>query len=108
MLPNKTPVKLIMKWNIQDNKDQEYFEFIMQEWVPATARLGLRVLGAWFSMYAHDPSQPRIMAEAHAEDLATMRAVLRSDDWKQLQARLMNYVEDYSQKVVYVNGDFQL
>jgi hypothetical protein len=108
MLPEKTPVKLIMNWNIQYGKDQEYFEFVMREWVPATTRLGLRVLGAWFSVYAHDPSQPRIMAEAHAEDLPTMRAVLRSDEWKQIHERLMEYVEDYSQKVVYVNGDFQL
>jgi hypothetical protein len=108
MLPEKTPVKLIMNWNIQYGKDQEYFEFVMREWVPATMRMGLRVLGAWFSVYTHDPSQPRIMTEAYAEDLPTMRTILRSDEWKQTHARLLEYVEDYTQKVVYVNGDFQL
>jgi hypothetical protein len=108
MLPEKPPVKLIMQWNIQYGKDQEYFNFIMNDWSLTMTRIGLRVLAAWFSIYTRDPSQPRIMAEAYAPDRLAMRDILRSDEWQQLQARLMNYVEDYHQKVVYVNGDFQL
>jgi len=107
MLPEKPSVKLIMQWNIQYGRDQEYFEFVMSEWFPTMTRIGLRVLGAWFSIYVRDPSQPRIMAEAYAPDLPTMRNILRSKEWEQLHARLMDYVEDYRQKVVYVNGDFQ-
>lgn len=108
MLPEKNAVKLIMNWNIQYGKDQEYFEYVMREWVPATTRMGLHVVGAWFSIYIHDETQPRIMAEAHTDDLATMRDILRSEDWKDTYDRLLEFVEDYSQKVVYVNGDFQM
>lgn len=108
MLPEKNPVKLIMNWNIQYGKDQAYFEFVMRDWVPATTRMGLRVVGAWFSIYIQDENQPRIMAEAHTNDLATMRDILRSSDWQETHDRLMEFIEDYSQKVVYVNGDFQM
>ena len=101
-------VKLIMKWDIRPNKDQEYFEFVVREWVPATTRLGLRTIGAWYSVYTRDESEPRIMAESLTEDLNTMREVLRSEDWKKIQDRLMEYVDNYSQKVVYTSGDFQL
>ena len=108
MQPEKNAVKLIMNWDIGYGKDQEYFEFVMRDWVPATTRLGIKVVGAWFSVYIAEESQPRIMAEALTDDLPTMREILGSEDWKDTHKRLMEYVENYTQKVVYVNGDFQM
>lgn len=101
-------VKLIMKWDIKADKEQDYFEFVVREWVPATSRLGLRMIGAWYSLYRREMDQPRIMAEALADDLDTMRDILSSDDWFAIHERLLDYVENYSQKIVYTNGDFQL
>lgn len=100
-------VKLIMHWDIKPNLDQEYFEFVVREWVPATTRLGLRTVAAWFTVFSHDQS-PRIMAEALADDLDAMRAILKDPDWRAIQERLLEYVDNYRQKVVYVTGDFQL
>lgn len=101
-------VKLIMKWDIKAEKEQDYFEFVVREWVPATSRLGLRMIGAWYSLYRREMDQPRIMAEALADDLDTMRDILSSEDWSAIHDRLLDYVENYSQKIVYTNGDFQL
>lgn len=101
-------IKLIMNWDIKAGQDQEYFEFVVREWVPATTRLGLQMIGAWFTMYSADPSAPRIMAEAMTPDLDTMRNILASDGWQRIHARLLEYVENYSHKVVNSNGDFQL
>jgi hypothetical protein len=103
-----TSVKLIMKWSIIEGKDQEYFEFVVREWIPATQQLGLQTVGAWFSMYARDASAPRIMAELMADSLDTMRDILKTKAWQDLRLRLDEYVENYSQKVVYTNGNFQL
>lgn len=101
-------VKLIMYWDIKPGKDQEYFEFVVREWVPATTQLGLRASGAWYTVYSRDKSLPRIMAEVLAEDLATIKRVLKSESWLNLHARLLEYVDNYTQKVVYVTGGFQL
>lgn len=101
-------VKLIMNWDIQSGKDQDYFEFVMREWMPSTTRIGLRVIGAWYSVYTLDDDQPRIMAEAITEDVEAMRDILASTDWQQSQERLLEYVDNYSQKVVFATGDFQL
>jgi len=100
-------VKLIMYWDIKPGRDQEYFEFVVREWVPATTRLGLKVIGAWYSMYRADPTQPRIMAEALADDLETMRDIISGSEWDEIRDRLMGYVTNYSQKIVYTSGDFQ-
>lgn len=101
-------VKLIMNWDIKPGKDQEYFEFMVREWVPSTNRMGLQMIAAWLTVYASDESIPRIMAEGLADDMSSMQRILRSADWEEIQTRLMDYVDNYSQKAVYTDGDFQL
>ncbi len=100
-------VKLIMKWDILPEKDQEYFEFVVREWVPGVTRLGIETSGAWLTVYSRDEKTPKIMAEGIAEDIKSMRHILKSDQWSTLHDRLMDYVENYSHKVVPVNGEFQ-
>jgi hypothetical protein len=100
-------VKLLMNWDIKPNQDQEYFEFVVREWLPGVNNLGIETTWAWYTVYSRDET-PQIMAEAIAEDLETMRDILQSPDWKQLHGRLLEYVNNYTQKVVRVSGDFQL
>jgi hypothetical protein len=101
-------VKLIMYWDIQAGRDQEYFEFVVREWVPETTRLGLKTVGAWYSVYVREENETRIMVESLTDDLPSMRTILRGDDWRDIQDRLLKYVENYRQKVVYTSGDFQM
>lgn len=100
-------VKLIMKWDILPEKDQEYFEFVVREWVPGVTRLGIETSGAWLTVYSSDETTPKILAEGITDDIKTMRRILKSDQWTTLHDRLMDYVENYSHKVVPVNGEFQ-
>jgi hypothetical protein len=101
-------VKLLMNWDIRAGRDQEYFEFVVREWVPTIQRLGLRPTGAWYTVYSRDKEAPQIMTESIASDLPTMRSILDTDDWKSLNEKLQEYVENYSQKIIHVTGGFQL
>ena len=101
-------VKLLLNWDIRAGRDQEYFEFVVREWVPTIQRLGLRPTGAWYTIYSRDKSAPQIMTESLASDLPTMRSILATDDWKSLNDKLQEYVENYSRKIVPVTGNFQL
>ncbi len=100
-------IKLLMSWDIKPGLDQEYFEFVMREWVPSSTRLGLTPIEAWYNIYASGDI-PRIMAGALAADENAMREILTSDDWHDLQDKLLDYVENYSQKIVRVTGEYQL
>jgi hypothetical protein len=101
-------IKLLMNWDIKPGHDQEYFEFVIHEWVPGINRLGIETVAAWYTVYTRD-NDPQIMAEAITEDLATMRDILKSEDWEKLHDRLMEYVDNYTHKVVRItNGGFQL
>lgn len=101
-------VKLLMNWDIRSGRDQEYFEFVVREWVPTIQRLGLRATGAWYTVYSRDKEAPQIMTESVANDLPTMRSILATDDWKSLNDKLQEYVENYSQKIIHVTGGFQI
>jgi hypothetical protein len=48
------------------------------------------------------------MAGALAQDEEAMRAIIKSADWADLQAKLMEYVDNYSHKIVRVTGDYQM
>jgi len=101
-------VKLLMNWDIKPGRDQDYFEFVVREWVPGIDRLGVKPVGAWYTVYSRDENTSQILAEALTEDLATMQDVLESSEWSELHERLLEYVSNYSQKVVRVTGGFQL
>lgn len=103
----KENVKLLMNWDIKSEREQDYFEFVVREWVPGITRLGIEPTGAWYTAYSHD-RQSQIMTEGVAEDLETMRRILKSKDWIRLHEKLLEYVSNYKHKVVRVTGDFQL
>ncbi len=102
----KDNVKLLMRWDIKPEREQEYFEFVVREWVPGITRMGMEPTGAWYTAYSQD-KQSQILTEGLVDDLETMRGILRSGDWKHLHEKLMDFVSNYEQKVVRVTGYFQ-
>lgn len=98
-------VKLLMSWDIKAGREQQYFEFVMQEFAPGLMRLGLQPTEAWYTVYG---KCPQILTGAVAEDQETMRKILASDEWRRLEHRLQQYVVNYTHKVVEATGRFQL
>jgi hypothetical protein len=100
-------VKLLMNWDIKPGRDQEYFEFVVREWVPGITKLGLQATGAWYTVYSRAKA-PQIMTEGIAKDIETMRGILDSTEWQELYEKLQDYVANYEQKIVHTTGGFQL
>ena len=48
-------VKVLMTWDIVGERDQEYFEFIIGEFIPGVQRLGLQPAEAWATLYGSYP-----------------------------------------------------
>jgi hypothetical protein len=97
-------IKLIMTWDIVHEREQEYFEFVVREFIPGVQRLGCELSDAWATVYG---GQPQIMIGAVLPNLATARQLLHSSEWTSLRNQLEDYVQDYRQKVVEVHGGFQ-
>jgi len=98
-------IKLLMSWNIRPGVEDEWFEFIIQEFGPGLLKLGIRPTDTWCTTYGE---QPQILAGGVAKDLESLQNALTSDKWRGLKEKLLTYVTDYDQKVVQANGGFQI
>lgn len=98
-------VKLLMGWNIVPGRENEYFDFVVQEFEPGLADLGLQTTDVWYTAYG---DWPQIVTGTIASDLETMRKILASEQWRRLKERLLEYVTDYQQKIIPADGGYQL
>ena len=98
------PVKVLMTWDISPEREQEYFEFVIGEFVPGVQRLGLQPTEAWATIYGN---HPQIQVGLMADDAADARHILNSPDWLRLSEQLFTFVKNYSHKVVPARSGFQ-
>jgi hypothetical protein len=97
--------KLIMTWDIVPEREQEYFEFVVREFIPGVQRLGFELTDAWATIYG---PQPQIMVAATLSSLTQIQQVMGSTEWESLRNQLQDFVQNFSQKVVEAQGGFQL
>lgn len=97
-------VKVIMTWDIAADHEQEYFEFVIGEWVPGVQRLGLQPIDAWATVFG---AYPQIQVGLLADNAPKAREIMGSKDWGALEDRLLTFVNNYSYKVVSARGGFQ-
>jgi hypothetical protein len=98
-------VKLLMNWDILPGREQEYFEFVVRDFIPAMQRLGMEPSDAWFTMYG---DEPQIMVSAQMPSVSSLQRILNSDDWKNLTQQLLDYVENFEYKIVQARSGFQM
>ena len=98
-------VKILMTWDILPGREQDYFKFIVRDWIPGLQQLGMEPSDAWFTMFG---DQPQIMAAAQISSLSSLQRVLDSPDWQNLTQQLLDYVENFNYKVVQARGGFQM
>ncbi len=99
------PVKLIITWDIIPEHEQEYFEFVIREFIPGVQRLGCDLSDAWATVYG---DQPQILVGALVSSLSRARQIISSKEWGELNLKLMEYVHNYKQKIVLAKSNFQL
>ncbi len=97
-------VKLIMTWDIVPEREQEYFEFVVREFIPGVQQLGFELSDAWATVYG---TQPQILVGAMAPSTMRAQQMLDSSEWQSLQNQLQDFVHNYSQKLVDASGGFQ-
>lgn len=98
-------VKLIMRWDIRPEKESEYFEFLVHEFIPGLNRLGVADILVWYTAYGECEQK---LAEGTAESVEAMRSILDSEEWVILIDKLQNYVVDFDLKVIEATRGFQI
>ena len=94
-----------MTWDILPGREQEYFEFVVRDYLPGIQRLGLETTDAWFTMYG---DQPQILVAAKISSISALDTILGSSEWDGLIHQLLDYVEGFNYKVVQARSGFQI
>ncbi|HNS63656.1 MAG TPA: hypothetical protein PLS77_08135 [Anaerolineaceae bacterium] len=98
------PVKLIFTWDIAPDREQDYFEFMVREFIPGVQRLGFELTDAWATVYG---SQPQIMVGVVLPSISKARQVMRTSEWNSLYNKLLDHVVNFSSKIVEARRGFQ-
>jgi len=97
-------VKVIMSWDIIQGREQEYFEFVVRRFMPGVQKLGMVLSDAWVTIYG---DHPQILVGAVVPGLEKAENILNSEEWTQLNQRLLDYVHNYELKLAPLQGGFQ-
>ena len=97
-------VKILMTWDISQDNEQEYFEFVISELIPGVQRLGFQPLDAWATIYG---DYPQIQVGMIAMDAETAQQMLDSDEWETLREKLFGFISNYSYKIIPARSGFQ-
>jgi len=96
--------KLILTWDINPEREQEYFEFVVREFLPEVQKLGFKLSDAWVTVYG---DQPQILVAAILPTVHAIQKIIYSDPWTKLVGKLLDFVTDFQEKIVSSNGGFQ-
>ena len=98
-------VKLLMQWDIDDSKESDYYDFVVNEFIPRIQRLGMGDIEFWFTTFGECE---QIHASGIMADQMQATLIMQSDEWDDLQTRLGDMVENYEQKLIKATGGFQI
>ena len=97
-------VKLLLTYDPLPKHREEYFRYVLGEFVPALENLGLTLCEAWHTAYGEYPLR---LTGFIAEDRESLETVLASPEFLELESRLQDFVINYRRKIVPQQPRFQ-
>ncbi len=110
MLPSqhiRPKYKLILFYNIQPDKQEQYYRYVLSTFVPAIQKMGVYMHMAWHVAYGTQ-DYPIRKIEFVTESAEVLRQLFESSEWEDLENKLQRYISDYERKVVDFRNGFQL
>ena len=98
-------IKFIMQWDIDTDKESEYYDFIVNKYIPKIQQMGLGDIRFWYTTYG---KCEQIQASGVVRDEAQAKKILQNKEWQALHQRLVELVDNYSQKLIPATKGFQI
>jgi len=96
--------KLILTWDISPEHEQEYFEFVVREFLPEVQQMGFQVSDAWVTVYGQ---QPQILVGAVMPTMDKVKETINGEAWGTLVSKLLDFVVNFEYKIVPAHNGFQ-
>ncbi|MFQ5435373.1 MAG: hypothetical protein ACE5FD_10900 [Anaerolineae bacterium] len=100
-----TAVKLLLSYEMKPEAQQEYYQFVMGQFIPTLQSMGLQMSEAWHTAYGDAPNR---LIGFVCRDRQTMEELLTGETWESLSDQLEKFVADLDYKVLPFKDGFQL
>jgi hypothetical protein len=94
--------RLLLRYDIRPDAMDTYYEFIMNEFIPALQSMGLYMAGVWHTAYGDYPNR---QVEFIGDSREIFREVLQSERWEILENKLQIFTLHYERKLVRYRQD---
>ena len=98
-------LKLLLSYHVGQENQQEYYKFVMGQYLPTLQTMGFQMSEAWHTAYGDAPNR---LIGLVCNDEDNMNALLSSAEWESLNEKLEEYVSDLDYKFIPYRGGFQL
>jgi hypothetical protein len=99
------PVKLLLSYDMRPEAGQEYYQFVLGRYIPTMQSMGLQMSEAWSTQYGNGPD--RLVGFVARNEQAIFE-LLESETWEKLNDHLMEYITNFSYKVIPYKQGFQI
>jgi len=83
-------------WDVVENKENEYQDFILSRYIPTFEKTGLRIAGAYYVVVG---AGPRIVSISTTEDLLVFQKAVTSEEYSGLLDELLPFIRNYANKL---------
>lgn len=98
------PVKLLLSYDIPQEKHDRYYRYVTGQFVPGAHQLGLELTEVWETAWGQYPTR-LIALVATSRDAADK--ALATEEWQQMEKKLRQFVTRYSRRLVPYRQHFQ-
>ncbi len=83
-------------WDVMENKEKAYEDFILGTYIPTYEKTGLRIAGAYYVVVGKGP---RIVSVSTSDDLAAFQKAITSEEYSDLLEELFPLIRNYSSRL---------
>lgn len=83
--------KVIISYDMQDGKEQDCQEYLVNKLAPRLARLGFRMSDVWYTIWG---DSPQITSGGEIEDLDSVHTIFQSGEWSTMHDEMRNLTEN--------------
>lgn len=92
-------------WDVVENVEKKYEEFILGKYIPMYQKTGLRITGAYYVVVG---AGPRIVGVSTTEDLLAFQKAVTSDEYSDLMEELFPLIRNYNSRLYKSYGPIKI
>lgn len=90
-------IKVMISYDMQQGKEQECQEYLVNKLAPGLGRLGFRFSDVWYTIWG---GTPQILGGGELDDMGKAQEIFASDEWDRMRAELAPMTDNFKLRVV--------